>query len=258
VVSLGALGIVTHLALRVEPAFEVAQEVRLGVPLDELAASWDEVFGAAYSVSAFTSYVDGLATLFLKRRTDGVGTRSGWSGGVAADRPVHPVPTADPAACTPQLGEPGPWHERLPHFRGDHTPSAGAELQSEYFVDRSDAPAALEALRGIGHRIAPVLHISELRTIKSDEMWLSPAYGRESVGFHFTWIRDPTAVLPVVSLVEGVLLPLRARPHWGKVYTVDAAEVVSRYPRAADFAELVHRVDPAGKFANASSTELLG
>lgn len=256
VVSLGALGVVTQLTLRIEPSFTVAQEVRLDVPLDAIAGAWDEVFGAAYSVSAFTDYASGTARVWLKRRMD-MPTPT-WAGGRAADAPVHPVPGVDPVACTPQLGVPGPWHERLPHFRPDLVPSAGDELQSEYFVARADAPAALAALRGIAARVAPVLHIAEIRTIAADELWLSPAYGRDSVGFHFTWIRDAAAVLPVVDLVEEVLLPLGARPHWGKVWRADPASVVARYPRAGDFAALRQRLDPTGTFANAYTTALFG
>jgi len=256
VVSLGALGVVTRLTLRIEPSFTVAQEVRLDVPLDAIAGAWDEVFGAAYSVSAFTDYASGTARVWLKRRMDM--PAPAWSGGRPADAPVHPVPGVDPVACTTQLGVPGPWHERLPHFRPDLVPSAGDELQSEYFVARADAPAALAALQGIGARVAAVLHTAEIRTIAADEMWLSPAYGRDSVGFHFTWISDAAAVLPVVSLVEEVLLPLGARPHWGKVWRADPATVVARYPRAADFAALRQRLDPTGKFANAYTTALFG
>jgi xylitol oxidase len=256
VVSLGALGVVTRLTLRIEPSFTVAQEVRLDVPLDGIAGAWDEVFGAAYSVSAFTDYASGTARVWLKRRMDMPGPT--WSGGRPADAPQHPVPGVDPVACTPQLGVPGPWHERLPHFRPDLVPSAGDELQSEYFVARADAPAALDALRSIADRVAPVLHIAEIRTIAADELWLSPAYGRDSVGFHFTWISDAAAVLPVVGLVEEVLLPLGARPHWGKVWRADPASVVARYPRAADFAALRRRLDPTGKFANAYTIALFG
>jgi xylitol oxidase len=254
VVALGALGIVTDVCLRVEPAFEVAQEVRLDVPLDEIAESWDEVFAAAYSVSAFTSYGDGRANVFLKHRAGAAG--SGWSGGRTAKAPVHPIPVGDPAACTQQLGVPGPWYERLPHFRADAVPSAGNELQSEFFVARPDAPAALEALRGIADRVAPVLQISELRMVAADDQWLSPAYGRDCVAFHFTWIRDTPSVLPVVEAVEKALLPLGARPHWGKVSTAETSEIVSRYPRAAQFASLRRRFDPAGTFANAYTREL--
>lgn len=256
VVGLGALGIVTRVTLRIEPSFDIAQEVRLDVPLDEIAEAWDEVFGAAYSVSAFTDYASGAARVWLKRRL-GDPAGSGWSGGRPADEAVHPVPGANPAACTPQLAMPGPWHERLPHFRPDLVPSAGDELQSEYFVPRAAAPAALAGLRAIADRVAPVLHIAELRTIAADELWLSPTYGRDSVGFHFTWIRDLDRVRPVVGLVESVLLPLDARPHWGKVWTADPATVRRRYPRAEDFVALRRRLDPQEKFANGYLTALL-
>jgi alditol oxidase len=256
VVSLGALGIVSRVTLRIEPSFTVAQSVRLDVPLDEIAEAWDDVFGAAYSVSAFTHYASGTARVWLKRRMDMTG--SGWSGGRAAEVAQHPIPTVDPSACTTQLGVPGPWHERLPHFRADVVPSVGDELQSEFFVPRAAAPSALAQLRGLADRVAPVLQTSELRTIAADRLWLSPAHGRDSVGFHFTWIRDLERVLPVVALVEAALLPLGARPHWGKVYTVDPAAVLAGYSHAGDFAALRRRLDPAGRFANPYTTALFG
>jgi xylitol oxidase len=256
VVALGALGIVTALTLRVEPAFEVAQTVYLDVSLDELATDFSAIFGSAYSVSAFTAYEGGVANVYQKARLDQ--GRGAWVGERPAAAATHPIPTVDPAACTEQMGVPGPWHQRLPHFRPDHTPSAGAELQSEFFVDRSDAPAALAALRSVAGAVAPVLQISEIRTVCADDLWLSPSYGRDSVAFHFTWIDDLPAVLPVVSLVESVLLPLGARPHWGKVSTAPPAQVAARYPRLPDFAALARRLDPYGKFRNAFVDEMIG
>ncbi|WP_433477545.1 D-arabinono-1,4-lactone oxidase [Spirillospora sp. CA-142024] len=249
VVSLGALGVVTRLTLDVEPAFEMEQRVRLEVPLDDLAARFDEVFGAAYSVSAFTDWRSGEARVWLKRRTGR--PEPAWAGGREAPGPEHPVPGMAPASCTVQLGIPGPWHERLPHFRPQMTPSAGDELQSEWFLPRDAAPAALAAVRAIAGRVAPVLHISEIRTVRGDDLWLSPAYGRDTVTLHFTWRNDPGGVLPVVAELEKRLVPLGARPHWGKIATMPAAEIIARYERAGDFARLASKIDPAGKFRNA-------
>jgi xylitol oxidase len=155
-----------------------------------------------------------------------------------------------PAYCTEQLGVPGPWHERLPHFRPDFTPSSGQELQSEFFLPRDGAPAAIEAMRGLGDLLAPVLQISEIRTIAADDLWLSPAYGRESVAFHFTWIEDGAAVDPVLDAVEERLLPLGARPHWGKVFHAAPERIRALYERADDFRALMRRFDPEGKFRN--------
>ncbi|MDT0345884.1 FAD-binding protein [Streptomyces litchfieldiae] len=261
VVSLGALGVVTALTLDVEPAFEVAQWVYNGVPLDTVAERFDEVTGAAYSVSTFTDWHGGLGTVWLKRRTDVDGTGPpgpGWLGGTAADALWHPIPGMPAEFCTEQLGVPGPWHERLPHFRPGFTPSRGEELQSELFLPRAAAPAAFAALREVGAAFAPVLQVSEIRTIAADEQWLSPAYGRDTVAVHFTWIKDTEAVLPVLAAVEERLLPLGARPHWGKLTTAAPATVAARYERLPDFRDLVRELDPAGRFRNDFAAGLLG
>ncbi|GGP10257.1 putative xylitol oxidase [Nonomuraea glycinis] len=245
VVSLGALGIVTTLTLDLVPAFELRQYVREGVPDD---APFDELMGDGHSVSLFTDWHDTRA--WIKRRTPL--PEGDWHGTRAADGPRHPVPGMPPDSCTEQLGVPGPWHERLPHFRADSPPSsAGDELQTEFVMDREHAAGALRELRAVRDRIRPVLQITEVRTVAADDLWLSPFYGRDSVAVHFTWIRDTEAVLPVVRLVEDVLAPFDPRPHWGKVFT--------RWPSCPDrFRELVGRYDPRGKFAGDFTRLLLG
>ncbi|WP_304452699.1 FAD-binding protein [Nocardiopsis sp. YSL2] len=254
VVALGALGVVTRLTLEVEPAYEMTQRVRVGVALDEVADRFDDVFGAATSVSLFTDWHAGGGDVWLKNRTDR--PEGGWDGGRPATGPMHPVPGMPPEPSTEQLGTVGPWFERLPHFRPELPPSAGDELQSELYLPRAAAPACFAALREIGHLIAPALHISEVRTIRADDLWLSPAHGRDTVAFHFTWRKDPATVLPVISAVEDRLVPLGARPHWGKLTALDPAEVIGGYERAADFRGLLADFDPRGKFRNAFTDAL--
>ena len=173
-----------------------------------------------------------------------------WLGGRLADGPRHPVPGQPPRFCTQQMGVPGPWHDRLPHFRLDFTPSNGDELQSEYLLPRASGADALTALHGIGRLLAPVLQVAEIRTIAADQAWLSPCYGRDSVGFHFTWISDGQAVATALAAVEERLAPLGARPHWGKLFGMSPETVRGRYPRADDFRRLMRDYDPAGKFRN--------
>ncbi|MEV0459496.1 FAD-binding protein [Catellatospora methionotrophica] len=250
VVSLGALGVVTALDLAVVPTFEVRQRVYEHLPRAALEEHFDEVLGAAYSVSLFTRWRGrDVEQVWLKQRADAepIGDLFGAR---PADGARHPIVTMSPVHCTPQLGEPGPWHERLPHFRLDFTPSAGEELQSEYFVPRSQALAAFAALDEIADRIALVVQVSEVRSIAADELWLSPAYGRDSIAFHFTWIADEAAVAPVVGAVEDRLIPLGARPHWGKVFGIDPALIRAQYPRLPDFTALTTRLDPEAKFRN--------
>ena len=168
-----------------------------------------------------------------------------------AEGPWHMVPGMPPENCTEQLGVPGRWHARLPHFKLEFTPSSGDELQSEYFVARSDGPAALAAVAEVRDVMAPVLQVSEIRTIARDELWLSPASGRETLALHFTWVEDTAAVLPAVRAVEQALAPFAARPHWGKVFATQAASVRAMYPRLAEANALAKEFDPGGKFSNA-------
>lgn len=249
VVALGGLGVVTALRLAVRPTFDVEQRVFQDVPLDALADRFDDVLGCAYSVSAFTQW-NGTAEVWVKRRVDGPPADLAWTGGRAATEPRHPVPGQPALHCTQQLGVPGPWHERLPHFRADFTPSVGEELQSEFFVARPDAPAALRALEALRDDIRPILLTTEIRTIAADRQWLSMTEGRDSVAFHFTWVQDTPAVLAVVARIEQALAPWSARPHWAKLFTLDGRRLRERYPHWGRFAALLRELDPKGTFHN--------
>ncbi|NHC44797.1 D-arabinono-1,4-lactone oxidase [Motilibacter aurantiacus] len=255
VVGLGALGVVVGVTLDLEPTYEVRQFVYEGLTGDVLRERLDEVLAAAYSVSLFTDWRGrDVRQAWLKQRVDEPASAVGepdWMGAVLADGPRNPVPEMSPVHCTEQQGAPGAWHERLPHFKRGFTPSSGEELQSEWFVRRQDARAALDALDTIRERIAGVLQISEIRTIAADELWLSPAYQRDCVAFHFTWIKDTASVTPVVRAVEEQLAPFDARPHWGKVFEMPGRTVSSLYERMPDFARLSAELDPDGKFRNA-------
>ncbi|MFC4150476.1 FAD-binding protein [Micromonospora mangrovi] len=248
VVSLGALGLVTRVTLDVVPTFDIRQYVRLDLDRADL----DAAFASAYSVSAFTDWRSGrIREVWRKQRAEAAPPPADWLGTTPADGPRHPVPGMPAENCTAQLGAPGPWHERLPHFRLGFTPSSGDELQSEYHLAREVAGEALAALDPMADRIAAVLQVCELRTIAADGLWLSPNHGRDSLAVHFTWIGDEAAVAPVVAEVEQRLAPYAPRPHWGKVFGLDPAAVAAAYPRHGDFLGLLRDLDPAGKFRTA-------
>jgi xylitol oxidase len=255
VVALGALGVVTALTLDLHPTFEVRQWVYEGLP--DLADVPDAL-SSAYSVSLFTHWAGaGFEQCWIKQRADAPAPGPSWFGATPADGPRHMIATEDPVNCTVQGGEPGPWHERLPHFRFEFKPSRGDELQSEYLVPRETLVDALRALDRIRDVIAPVLFVCEIRSIAGDDLWLSPATGRDSAALHFTWIQSTERVVPVLGELEAAIRPFGARPHWGKVFTTDPAEVRELYPRMADAERLVADVDPKGKFGNAFVTRYL-
>ena len=239
------------MTLEVQPTYDVEQTVLDGLSWEVALRDLDAVMASASSVSLFTRWQDEVEQVWVKRRTDEPAPDLAWTGARRADGPRHPVPGVSPAACTAQDGVAGPWFERVPHFRLDHTPSSGDELQTEYLVAREHGPAALAALHAIRHRIAPVLQIGELRTVAADDLWLSMAQGRDSLAIHFTWVADADAVRPVVADVERALAPFDPRPHWGKVFELAPEQVAAAYPRFGDAVELIRRSDPASVFGNA-------
>ena len=261
VVHLGTLGVVTSLDLRLVPSFELSQRVYEDLPLDVLDDHFADVMTSAYSVSMFTDWrAPRLTQLWFKQDPGPPPPVTGepWFTARRAPSARNPVPGASPDACTEQLGVPGPWYQRLPHFRPEFMPSAGDELQSEYLLPAARAVPALHALADIRDRLAPVLRICEIRAVAADDLWLSTSYRRDSVAFHFTWIADPPAVLPVVTLLENRLAPYDPRPHWGKVFTTPPDALRAAYERLPDFLALVRHFDPAGKFRNSYTSRLLG
>lgn len=261
VVGLGALGVVTKVTLDIEPTFMVRQDVFESLPWETVLQDFDAATSSAYSVSLFTDWSgDALAQAWLKSRVPGAdAARAGlgaafagetFFGGTRATVARHPLPGVSAENCTEQLGAPGPWSERLAHFRMAFTPSSGEELQSEFFVRRADAVAAIAELRALSDRITPLLLVSEIRTVAADRLWLSTAYGQDSVGFHFTWKQRQAEVEEVLPVMEEALAPFNARPHWGKLFHAGADSLAGLYPRFADFKDLAERMDPEHKFRN--------
>ncbi len=261
VVSLGALGIFTHLELDVEPTFDIAQRVYLALPLEGVLENFEEVTSLGCSVSLFTTWSDPdvVDQLWLKRRMDSdPEPPADVLGARCATAPMHPIREGDTAACTPQLDEPGPWHTRLPHFRLEHTPSLGDEIQSEYLVPLQNAVQALRDVRRLAPRIAPHLLVCEIRRIARDDLWLSGAFETDAVGIHFTWRRRPAELGALLPVLEERLLPLGARPHWGKQFAADRAQLAALYPRIDDFRDLAERFDPNRLFRNPFLAQKLG
>lgn len=257
VVGLGALGVVVELTLDLVETFRMQQYVYTGLGDDALLAGLDEIFAAGHSVSVFTHW-DGTSQVWIKRIAAPRPPAPAWLGARLAGTATPIFAGLDAANCTPQLGVPGPWFERLPHFRAQFTPSFGEEVQSEYFVPRAAGSEAVTAVRSLREAMAPVLLVSELRTVAADELWLSPAYGRDSLALHFTWRRDPERVLPVVAELERRLADLAVRPHWGKVFATSPAAMARCYPRLGEFARLARHWDPDGVFGNRFTDRYLG
>ena len=265
VVALGGLGVVTRVTLATEPAFAMQQYVYEDMASVDLYEHFDEVMSSAYSVSLFPDWQDGTCNqVWLKHRTglwEEIATSDTPSSGTepvqdtilgqkelygakAAGTDLHPVTNLSPVGLTPQMGVPGPWHDRLPHFSVDSTPASGDELQTEFFVPRVHAVPALKAVEGLRDRFKSLLWISEVRSVAADRLWLSQSYGTPTIGIHFSWRKNWPALRELLPVVEEALSPYEVRPHWGKLFTLAPAQVQAAYPMMDQFRSLLQSFDP--------------
>jgi L-gulonolactone oxidase len=131
-------------------------------------------------------------------------------------------------------------------------------VESEYGVPRAAVGQVLTELRswidGHDERISfPV----EVRFAAADDLWLSPAYGRDTayVAVH-QYHRLPYT--RYFAAFERIVAEAGGRPHWGKLHGLDADRLRPLYPRFDDFLRLRDRLDPDRVFANPYSTRVLG
>jgi xylitol oxidase len=232
----------------------VLQDVYLNLPVQQLEAHFDEIMSAGYSVSLFTDWqTSNINQVWIKRLVNGsepYTAEKEFYGAALATRNVHPIIEISAENCTEQMSVPGPWYDRLPHFKMGFTPSSGEELQAEYFVPRQHAFKAIQAVETLRKEIKPLLMITEIRTIAADNFWMSPCYHQDSVAIHFTLNPDWDGVQAFLPLIEERLAPFNVRPHWGKLFTMSPEVLQSRYEKLADFKELINKYDPEGKFRN--------
>ena len=254
VIGLGALGVITKVKLDIQPTYTMQQYVYENLPMSELKDHFDAIESAAYSVSLFTDWQNQrINEVWLKCRMDQgkvFDAPSEFFGAKRATRNLHPIAELSADNCTEQMGMPGPWYDRLPHFRMGFTPSAGKELQTEYFVPREQAVEAMLAVERLSGQVGPHLLITEIRAIAADTLWMSPCYKQDSVTIHFTWKPDWPRVSQLLPVIEKELAPFRARPHWGKLFTFPPGRLRSLYEKSPEFVELCKKFDPQGKFRN--------
>lgn len=97
----------------------------------------------------------------------------------------------------------------------------------------------------------------EIRFLKEDDIYLSPAYGRNSVhiSFHVLNGKNYTKYFDVM---EKICLKYQGRPHWGKLHTLTADQLSKLYPKWNDFITVRNELDPTGLFFNGYLRQLLG
>jgi alditol oxidase len=253
VVALGAIGVVTKVTLDIQPTFNMKQVVYRNLPMSELKNNFAAIQAAGYSVSLFTDWKNkNINEVWIKSRAEAgdIAAAPELFGAKLAAQNMHPIETESAENCTEQMGVAGPWYERMPHFKMGFKPSAGKELQGEYFVPIEHAYDAIMAMEKLNEKITPHLFISEIRTVNADDLWMSPCYKQTCVVLHTTWKQETDTVMNLIPLVEEQLAPFNARPHWAKLFTMPPKVLQSRYEKLNDFKQLINQYDPNGKFRN--------
>lgn len=127
VVGLGALGVVTKVTLDLLPAFDMKQVVYRNLPMQELKNHFDDIQSRGYSVSLFTNWLNNnINEVWIKSRVEkGNITPEDLElyGAKRATQNMHPVEDQSAENVTDQMGKPGPWYERMPHFKMGFTPA---------------------------------------------------------------------------------------------------------------------------------------
>ena len=253
VVALGAFGVVTKLTLELQPTFNMKQVVYRNLAMSELEKNFNEIMGSGYSVSLFTDWKNkNINEVWVKSKVENENdaARPELFGAKLSQQNLHPIETESAENCTDQMGVPGPWYERMPHFKMGFKPSAGKELQAEYFVPIEHAYEAMMVFEKLTEKITPHLFISEIRAIAADDFWMSPCHKKTCVALHTTWKQEVEAIMQLLPMLEEQLAPFEARPHWAKLFTMSPSVLRSRYEKLNDFKQLVSQYDPNGKFRN--------
>ena len=256
--GLGAYGLWVSVTLAIVPSYQMRQDVYRNIPWQVFYENPETLTAAGYSVSLFTKW--GNSTIdqaWVKTRVKD-GLPPSEIAGISAD--VESMKELLPGVAdnlTEQGGVEGAWLNRLPHFRLDANPSAGDEIQTEYFFRRDQIVGAIKAVQEIASEINPILLVSEIRTMAQDNAWLSPMLRGDSIALHFTWINDSEKVDRAVELIEKVTAEFDPIPHWGKVHHFEKEQLTKAHPRLNQARELFDSLDPEGVF-NSEYLQSLG
>lgn len=270
VVGLGALGIVHAVTFDVVDAFRLHDRTRLEL-FDDLVERLDEHVAAADHFKIWWFVPHRKAIVYRFNRTDRPANDSAlrrWIKdrvlSVAMYRSLLAVGHLSGRRWIPAINaflnsQAGRTLDRIaPSHIGFLTPIPPVHDEAEWAFDVNDARPLLREYRRLlpdgGHSYN---FIQELRFSKADDLWLSPAYQRDSIWLSLYNI-DRTNWRQQLAKFEAFAREHGGRPHWGKEATIDRDYLRGQYPRLDDFAALVARYDPERKFRNAWLDRILG
>lgn len=268
-VGLGALGILTEITIRVVPAFNLREEVE-PVAVEQAAADVEAIARSAEYVKIWHLPHTGMAQVFRYTRTDEAPNLSRvarWIDDHVVNRRVFPallrfsgrrpasIPRMNRIIARTYLKPTTMVAGSVEAFTLAMPPR---HRETEYAVAIGDARAAFEGTLALIERERLRVNFPlEVRFVRGDDAWMSPAYGRDTCQLGAYSGQAPD-LDPYFRGFERLMDGLDGRPHWGKETTISPAKVLARLPMAAEFLALRGRLDPHGVFANGFLDRVLG
>ncbi|GAA2316238.1 D-arabinono-1,4-lactone oxidase [Nonomuraea roseoviolacea subsp. roseoviolacea] len=268
-VGLGALGVLTAVTFRVEPAF-LLRNRRRRATLTGILGTLDQITAGNEHLDFFWLPHTDTCLVKTNNRDPGPASPPGafkhWLDNVFLEN------TLFGAACATGARFPG----LIPRINAVSAAALGDSeavdasyrvftsrrdvrfLEMEYAVPREHLAQALRETRDLVDRMDwKITFPVEVRVSPPSDAWLSTAYGR-ATGYIACHMYRPTPHPAYFEGVEEIMVRLGGRPHWGKLHTRDAAYLKGVYPRFADFVALRDRLDPDRLFANDYLDQVLG
>jgi L-gulono-1,4-lactone dehydrogenase len=259
--SLGLLGVVTSVTLACEPAFNL-RLVERPSPLDAVLSDLDgHLAEHDYFKFWWWPHTDSARTWEYDRTSEPDDTDRlrrlvaeqllfvypAWLGlSIASALP----------SWIPSLARSFTAHFNRPRSRVDRSDHAFTfpvpirHFEMEYAIPRRQAAEAVRELRDLIERERHLVDfVVEVRFTAGDDIWLSPAYGRETCYIGSLAYR-PQGCERYFRSVERLMRSFEGRPHLGKLHYLDAKELVLAYPRVGDFLEVRGQLDPDRLFGN--------
>ena len=271
-VHLGALGVVTSVTLRTKPASllrQTIEHVPVGLVADRLgeiatSADWVKVWWLAHAPTAQVVRYQTTTDSLTRRPT---ARTQRW----VDERVMHRF--VFPAMVALQHRRPtvtAPLNTRLsriylgaasqvgPDMLMLNTPMPLRHRETEAAVPMTAAGEALKRVLDLFRDGRPAVNFPlEVRFVRGDDGWLSPAYGADTCQIGAYTTNGPDCS-PYFDSFWAALRPMNARPHWGKELDHSYAELRALYPRFDDFTALRARWDPQQVFAGGLQRRLLG
>ncbi|GGA40013.1 FAD-binding oxidoreductase [Kroppenstedtia guangzhouensis] len=266
--SIGSLGIITRVRLRVEPLYRLHFRSKR-LPLDEVVNRLEEYKSNHRHFEFFWfPYTDSVQAKFMNK-TDAPPTRKGWwssfnklvlengvfwflSEGARIIPRVSRTVSRIAAWGVPQFEETGDSQSLFA------TPRHVRFNEMEYSIPAESLPTVIEEMKQtMEKRRFPVHFPIEIRFVKGDDIWLSPAFGRDSA-FVAVHMYKGMPYKEYFQAMEQIFLRHDGRPHWGKMHHLGADELCKLYPRWQDFQRIRRKLDPDGLFLNPHLRRIFG